>query len=189
VRLAAALAALAAPVALAACSAPEQVCPGEPVAAFRFGAGAEPGGPGWRVAAGDPQIAGLDPVPDVPDCAAAVGYPDALPYFEATLAADASAAALCRRVGIVLYGQHAGGHYVVAGSTDGAVLPGCGATCAAGLQLFVAGDLVLDGAGAPSEFEGLLVEELVRSPGSDCGTCLPDPWQACAARYILLGTR
>lgn len=178
--------AIAFAAAVAACSdAPGQECPGVPVARFRF--------TGTRVYAGDPALTGLDPVPAVPDCSPVVGpppYPDALDPFEATLAADAStqAAALCRQVGIVLYGQRTGTRYVVEGSTEGAVLASCSPTCAAALRLVVAGDVLTDAGGAPATFQGALVEVMSHVDG-DCGTCLPDPWQACAARYALLGTR
>jgi hypothetical protein len=184
-----AAAGIAVALAFAACGeSTAQTCPGEPVATFQFAPSATPGGPGWRVYAGDPALAGLDPVPDVPDCSPAVGYPDQLPAFQGTLSNDASAAALCRPVGIVLYGQHAGDHYDVEGITDGAVLASCGSACAATLRLVVAGDLAVAPDGSPTAFQGILVEVMIQDPASDCGTCLPEPWQACAGRYTILGT-
>ncbi len=175
-------AALVASLGLAACSGTgPQTCPGDPVATFQFGSGA-------RLFQDDPALAGIDPVPDVPDCPALVGYPATVPGFTATLSTDASVAALCRATGIVLYGQHTGNHYSVAGSTDGAVLDACGAGCAATLGMFVVGDVALLSDGSPASFQGLLVEELMQDAGSDCGTCLPAPWQACAARYPLYAT-
>ena len=184
-RLALAAATLAA-AALAACGdAPGQECPGVPVARFSF--------TGTRIHLGDPALAGLDPVPAIPDCSPTVGpppYPDTLPGFSATLATDAAtgAAALCRPVGIVLFGQRTGARYVVEGGTDGAVLADCSPTCSAALRLVVAGDVVADAGGAPATFQGVLVE-VMSQVGGECGTCLPPPALACAARYTLVGTR
>lgn len=147
---------------------------------------------GSRLFAGDPALAGLDPVPLVEDCSPDVGpppYPDPLPGFDGLLAADAStqAAALCRQVGIILYGQRSGSRYAVQGSTDGAVLASCSPTCSAELHLFVVGDVSVDAGGAPSGFQGVLVEEMTQVAG-DCGTCLAGSPPACAARYALTGT-
>jgi hypothetical protein len=177
----AAIAAALAVAALGACSdPPAQECPGEPVARFHF--------TGSLVAGGDPALAGLDPVPSDPDCVPPTGpqFPDALPAFDGLLAADPStqSAALCRPTGIVLFGQRSGSRYSVEGSTDGAVLASCAATCSAALHLFVVGNVSLDGGGAPAGFEGVLVEEMSRVGAGDCGACtLP-----CAARYALAGT-
>jgi hypothetical protein len=171
--------------ALAACSgSPGQQCPGEPVAHFTF--------TGARIYLGDAALAGLDPVPAIPDCSTAVGpppYPDTLPGFDATLAADAStqAAALCRPRGIVLFGQRSGTRYSVEGSTDGAVLASCSPTCSAELRLIVAGDVAVAPDGTPTGFQGILIEVMSLVAG-DCGTCLPPPANACAARYTLTGT-
>lgn len=173
--------------ALAACSSnPGQQCAGEPVAHFTF--------TGTRIYAGDPALTGLDPVPTIPDCSSAVGpppYPDTLPAFDATLAADPStqAAALCRSRGIVLYGQRSGTRYSVEGTTDGAVLASCSpeGDCSASLHLFVAGDVLVAADGTPTGFQGVLVEEMSQEAGN-CGTCLPPPANACAARYTLTGT-
>jgi hypothetical protein len=188
--------ALAALLALAAaCDAEKtQTCPGEPVAALTFG--------GTRVSAGDPALAGLDPVPALADCVpAAVGDPclapetptcETLPAFAATLSdAGAEAAALCRTTGIVLLGRWTGARVVVEAGNEGAVLGACSTTCTASLRLVVAGDV----AGVPPDpltFHGALVEVLTRT-GGDCDACLPvvpgDPAvRACAARYLIDGT-
>jgi hypothetical protein len=45
----------------------------------------------------------------------------------------------------------------------------------------------LDTGGAPSGFQGVLVEEMTQVAG-DCGTCLAGSPPACAARYALQGT-
>jgi hypothetical protein len=183
VRRAATAAALAL-AALGACSdPPAQACPGAAVATFHF--------TGSLVAKDDPSIAGFDPVTDE-DCDPPQGpqigpaFPDVLPPFDGLLAADPSgqSAALCRPTGIVLFGQHSGTRYSVQGSTDGAVLASCAATCSAALRLFVVGNVSSDPGGAPSGFAGVLVEEMSKVGAADCGTCtLP-----CAARYALAGT-
>ncbi|HEY6005382.1 MAG TPA: hypothetical protein VIV57_21060 [Anaeromyxobacter sp.] len=184
----AATAAALAVAALGACSdPPTQECPGEPVARFHF--------TGTQVFLNDPALAGLDPVPSTLDCdppqppdqpPKEPQFPDVLPPFDGLLAADPStqSAALCRPTGIVLFGQRSGLRYSVQGSTDGAVLASCAATCSATLRLFVVGNVSQDGSGAPSGFAGVLVEEMspVGGPGT-CGACtLP-----CAARYALAG--
>ena len=176
-----ALAFAAAATALGACSGSErQACPGEPIETFQFG--------GTRVAAGDPALAGLDPVPAAPDCVDAVGYPaigEPLPPFAATLAADpgSQSVALCSSRGVVLFGQRSGPRYVVETGTSGAVLGGCAATCTAAMRLVVAGDVTTAPGGEPTAFTGVLVEVMSALEGSACGDCtLP-----CAARYAVTG--
>lgn len=182
---AAAPALLAAVLLLACGDASPQTCPGVPVARFSF--------TGVKVAAGDPSLGTLDPVPAIPDCGPQVGppsYPASIGPFEATLAADPStqAATLCRETGIVLYGDRSGSRYEVEGGTEGAVLASCSPTCDAAMRLVVAGDVIADATGAPASFTGVLVEVMSLVNG-DCGACLPAPAFACAARYVLTGAR
>jgi hypothetical protein len=170
------LAALAA-ILLAACgSGAGSTCPGAPVAVLRF--------VGQHVVLGDPSLTpDLDPDTTVPDCEAALAYPDVLPGFVATLSADARTrvAALCRPEDVVLLGQRSGDRLTVETRTDGAVLGGCAPNCSAEIRVVVTGDLLsTDGA---TTFRGSLVEITAQAGGS-CGTCaLP-----CAARYSLTGT-
>jgi hypothetical protein len=190
--------ALAAGLAAAGCSAPEPTpCPGDAVASFRFK------GPLVlaRDLAGDPDLAGLDPVPGLPDCTpdpldleAPILYPHLLAPFEATLAADpdTDVAALCKANGWVLTGTRLPPlSFSVEATAEGGVL--CDSACAAALRLVVTGDLVPDPGGGPATFRGVLVEVLTRLAGS-CDACLPavpgtDPAErACAARYALSGT-
>jgi hypothetical protein len=180
---------LALALAGSACSPAEPpTCPGARLAAFHFA--------GSLVAAGDPALAGLDPAPEVPDCADPIVYPDPLAGFDATLSADpaTTAAALCRADGIVLYGERTGpARFAVETGSDGAILGDCSSSCTATLRLVVSGDLVADPGGGPDVFRGVLVEVLTRSRG-DCGSCLPpipgtDPVaHACAGRYAITGT-
>lgn len=163
-------------VLLAACAAePTASCPGERVGSFAFS--------GTKTEAGT-LAAGLDPDPALTDCAAAVGFPDpSLPPFTGTLSADATgpAAALCRSDGPVLFGTRSGTRWEIVNEADGAVLGGCGPTCAAHSRMVIRGDF--PDASAPAEFSGALVEELTVMDGA-CGACvLP-----CAARYALTGT-
>jgi hypothetical protein len=180
---------LAAMVLLAACAEDDDPeCPGERVAAFRF--------TGTLVAAADPAAAALDPVPATADCGPQLGYLEALPPMEGTLAADPSgnAAALCRPSGNVMFGQRSGLRFEVETGTTGAILGGCSPSCAAAMRLVITGDVLLDDEGAPRAFEGLLVEEL-RHVDGDCGSCLAPvegsvpPRSACAARYAIVGSR
>ncbi len=155
-------------------------CPGETVADFGFS--------GTRIYSGAPALEGLDPVPAVPDCVRDekdFPVPDQLPAFRATLAVDAftQAAALCRPGRAILFGQRSGTRYAVETRTGGAVLP---PTCSAALRLVVAGDVLGTGT-PPTSFQGVLVEVLTWVDG-DCGTFLPEPVRACAARYALQGT-
>lgn len=179
----AALVLAVAAVAAAGCNDAGEECPGDPVADFFF--------TGTRIYLGDPALTGLDPVPAVPDCPANVGpppYPDQLDGFPATLSADAStqAAALCRPRGGILFGQRSGSRYAVETSNAGAVLADCTPSCAAALRLVVAGDVVTGPGGEPAAFQGVLVEVMTHVDG-DCGSCLPEPARACAARYRLQG--
>ncbi len=164
-------------VLLAACAPePTASCPGERVGSFAFS--------GTKREAGM-LAAGLDPDPALTDCAAAVGFPDpSLLPFTGTLSADATgpAVALCRSDGPVLFGTRIGTRWKIVNEADGAVLGGCGPTCAAHSGVVITGDVVPD-ASAPAEFSGALVEELTVMDGA-CGACvLP-----CAARYALTGT-
>ncbi len=178
--------------ALACTSADTPSCPGTPVAVFRL--------KGPLVAQGDPLVAALDPVPEVPDCTpdpldptAPIRYPHLLPPFEARLAADPAtgAAALCRSNGIVYSGQRTGAeHSRVEADAEPAVL--CSA-CAASLQVVVEGDVVLDAGGTATAFRNaILVEKLTELRGV-CDGCLPlvpdaaPAQRACAARYALEG--
>jgi hypothetical protein len=166
---------------LASCTSDaEQSCPGAVVATLGFTAAPK--------AAGELEP-GMDPEPALTDCGPAIGFPvdadghrAALPPFRGSLAGDAAGpgGALCRSSGRILFGTRAGTRWVVEDSTDGAVLGGCGPTCAARSRVVIAGDLTLEP--APS-FRGALVEQLTPTGGT-CGACvLP-----CAARYQLTGT-
>jgi len=169
------LAVLAATLLATACS-PEaaQSCPGERVASFTFDAELATSG----------LAPGLDPDPLLTDCDPAVGFPDSLVPFRGTLSADAtgSGGALCRGVGPVLFGTHAGVRWRVEDEADGAVLGGCGPTCAARSHVVITGDVVPNTTD-PTAFTGALVEQLTFADGA-CGPCfLP-----CAARYALHGS-
>lgn len=170
-------------------------CPGSAVATFRL--------KGPLVYAGDPRLGALDPVlldPTLPDCTpdpfdttAPIRYPHLLPPFDARLAAEPDGtAALCRSNDVVYSGEWTGAtHYEVEASAAPAVP--CTSACAASLRVFVAGDVALDGGGAPAAFHGILVEVLTELRGA-CDTCLPlapradPPQRACAARYALEGS-
>ncbi len=169
-------------VLLAACAPePTASCPGERVGSFAF-SGCTPGSEGCSSLALDPDL-DLDPNPALPDCAAAVGFKPSLTPFAGTLSADATgpAAALCRSDGPVLFGNRIGTRWEIVNESDGAVLGGCGPTCAAHSRVEIRGDLVSD-ASAPAGFTGALVEQLTLVDGA-CGACvLP-----CAARYALTG--
>jgi hypothetical protein len=172
--------------AIAGCSdPPAQECPGAPIAQFHFG--------GTLIFRDDPELAGLDPVPAIPDCSTAesdpLAFPPVLPEFDGLLAADPATqvAALCRQRGFVLFGQRSGAHYAVENTTDGAVLSSCSQTCTAALRLVVVGD-VTGGADAPLSFAGWLVELMTKVGAGDCGTCPLGPLApSCAARYKLTG--
>lgn len=178
--------ALAAALAVASCDGGErQTCPGVPIASLHL--------TGARVHVGDPVLAGVDPVAAIPDCGPALGYPDALVPFDATLAADpvTHAAALCSSRGVVLFGQRGGARYVVETGTTGAVLGAqCAATCTAAMRLVVAGDLATGGEGEPVSFGGVLVEVMSPLAESECGACTgtTPPALPCAARYAVTGT-
>ncbi len=148
-------------------------CPGERVASFVFDADFPTSG----------LAPGLDPDPALTDCDPAVGFPSAL-QFRGTLSADAtgSGGALCRSAGPILFGTQDGVRWQVEDSADGAVLGGCGPTCAASSHVFIRGDVFPDTT-APATFAGALVEQLTFDDGA-CGPCvLP-----CAKRYALDGT-
>lgn len=171
-------------MAAAGCNDTGEECPGDLIADFFFA--------GPRIFLGDPALPGLDPVPAVSDCGVNVGpppYPPQLEGFRATLSAGPSsqAAALCRPRGGVLFGQRSGSRYAVETSSAGAVLATCSASCAAALRLVVVGDVLTGAGGEPEAFQGVLVEVMTRVDG-DCGTCLPEPARACAARYALQGS-
>lgn len=174
-----ALAVLAALLVAACSQEAAQSCPGEPVASFAF-SGAFSGGA---------LAAGLDPDPALTDCDPAVGFPRGGPTkpalsFRGTLSADAtgSGGALCRADGPILFGTHAGVRWRVEEGADGAVLGGCGPTCAARSHVVITGD-VTPNTTDPTAFTGALVEQLFFADGA-CGPCvLP-----CAARYALDAT-
>ncbi len=190
----AALALVASALSALACASRDVTsCPGSPVAVFRL--------KGPIMYEGDPRLAGLDPVPDLPDCtpspflASPIEYPHLLPPFEAMLAAAAAtgAAALCRPNGIVYTGARTGAtHYSVEADASPAA-PCANSACAATLRVVVEGDVTLDTGGAPQGFDGVLVEVLTEEAGA-CDGCLPPvpgttpPALACAARYALTGT-
>ncbi len=181
-------------LALACVTREDAVCPGDTVAVFHL--------KGPLVAAGDPLVAGLDPVPGLPDCTpdpldpvAAIRYPHLLPPFDAKLAVDpaTAAAALCRSNGVVYTGERTGAsHYEV--EVDASPAAPCpNSACAAALRVIVAGDVAVDAGGAPAGFQGILAEVLTQQAGA-CDGCLPPvpnaspPALACAARYALTGT-
>ncbi len=173
-------------------------CPGNTVAVFRL--------KGPIVYRGDASLAALDPdvaaeLENLPDCTpdpflpGAIGYPHLLPPFEAKLAADpaGSAAALCRPNGVVYSGARTGAtHYAFEADASPAA-PCASSVCAATLRVIVAGNVSVDGGGAPQGFDGVLVEVLTQQAGA-CDGCLPPvpnaspPALACAARYALSGT-
>ncbi len=182
----AALAAAVGAAVLSACSSPPAFeCPGTALALLGF---ASPP----RLPAGDARLAGLDPVPDVPDCTGGVGaFPDPLAAFQATLAYDPASqvAAFCRVQGnAVLYGTLGGTRFHADARTDGAVLTACAATCTAILSTTVEGDVTEAPGGAVTAFDGALVEVLTPVAPADCGTCFATPPGACAARYLLHGS-
>ena len=178
--------------ALACASSEKPTCPGTPVATFRF--------KGPLVQQGDPDLAGLDPVPALLDCTpdptdseAPIRYPYLFPPFDARLAVDpdTGAAALCRSNGIVLSGERTGAaSYLLEADADSA-FP-CNSACGATLRVVVAGDVVFSTGGEPEAFKGILVEVLTEARGA-CDGCLPTvpgsdpPQRACAARYAIAG--
>lgn len=170
------LAAALALAVLAGCpSRPDPICPGAPLADLAFS--------GALVAAGTPALAGLDPVPDLPDCAAAAGFPAALSFAGTLTSEPSGAGALCRPSGEVMGGSRSADRWTVFVDTTGAVLGDCAPTCAARSRTLVIGD-VTPSAAVASGFNGALVEHLLPDTG-DCGPCtLP-----CAARYALSGVR
>ncbi len=174
------LAVLAATLLATACS-PEAApsCPGDPVASFAFDGDFATSG----------LAPGLDPDPLLTDCDPAIGFPRGSPTaaalsFRGTLSADAtgSGGALCRSAGPILFGTHDGVRWQVEDSADGAVLGGCGPTCAARSRVVITGDVAPDTT-APATFAGALVEQLTFVDGA-CGPCI----LPCAARYALKGT-
>ena len=87
-----------------------------------------------------------------------------------------------RADGPILFGTHAGVRWRVEEGADGAVLGGCGPTCAARSHVVITGD-VTPNTTDPTAFTGALVEQLFFADGA-CGPCvLP-----CAARYALDAT-
>ncbi len=191
------LSALAASALLAAgCTAPETAqCPGARVADFGF--------QGTLVPVADPaydRIRALDPVSYLPDCtpdpsdtSAPIQYEQALPGFDARLAADpeTDGAALCRPNGSVLSGTRSGASYAVEATADSGFV--CSSACGVSLHVYVKGAVAVDGVGAPTAFDGILVEALAEEGGT-CDACLPTiptsspAARGCAARYALTGT-
>ncbi len=187
------LALLSSVLAAVSCSPAEAPsCPGTTVAVLQL--------KGQLVRAGDLLIAGLDPVPALPDCtpdlndaSAPIRYPRLVGPFEAKLSADpaTSDAALCRSNGVVYAGQRTGSSYALTAEADPAIL--CNSVCAAGFRVVIDGNVASGTDGAPTGFQGILVEVLTASRGA-CDGCLPlvpgtDPAElACAGRYALTGT-
>jgi hypothetical protein len=172
---------------LAGCpSTDEQLCPGAPVGTFDL-QGVRRDGPetscvgeppdGWVIVGSVPPRIPYDP--DHPD--------DTSGSVTATLSGDlgSGTTALCTgaRLGDDLTGTRTGDHIEVSATTEGALLGGCAATCAATLTVTVEGELVPPATpDAPLRFEGTLIEQL-DSTGADCGQCvLP-----CKATYDLTG--
>jgi hypothetical protein len=171
-RLLAPLAVLLA-VPLGACGRSDpDACPGQPIGTFSFA--------GVRDLAAAPGGA--------PACPPETGYGDAPIAFRGTLSSDAQTlgAAFCsgRALAANLFGQRSGDAVLVEASTTGAVLGGCGASCATDLTVVLRGTVTRDAAGAASGFDGEYVERMERIAG-DCGAC-PLP---CDARYDVTGTR
>lgn len=162
-------------VALAACGSGTGECPGTPLGDLSFS--------GARVAAGDPSLLGLDPVPLLPDCEAAVGHPDTLPAFRGTVSAGPSpaGAALCRDGVRPMFGTRSGDRIAVETTTGGAVLKDCGG-CPAELRLVVAGDVLPGGPAPATGFSGALLE-ILSPAGASCAPCTVP----CAARYSVTG--
>jgi hypothetical protein len=121
-----------------------------------------------------------------PACPPDTGYGDGPIAFRGTLSSDPQTlgAAFCsgRALAANLFGQRTGDAVDVEASTAGAVLGGCGATCAAELTVILRGTVLRDGTGAVSGFQGEYVERMARLAG-DCGAC-PLP---CDARYDVTG--
>ncbi len=146
-------------------------CPGTAVGTFSF--------TGALVLKGDPVLAGLDPDDRLPDCTPdpsatnpPIRYPPAIGPFDAKLAAAAagSAAALCRPNGALYSGERTGSTYSLSAEADPALL--CGGVCAAGFRVVIAGDVAVGTDGAPTGFDGVLVETLTALRGA-CDGCLP----------------
>jgi hypothetical protein len=164
-------------LAVASCDSPATpACPGEAVARFAFD--------GEEATSTTPLAAGLDPEPALTDCPPELEFPAAV-RLVGTLSADpaGSAGALCRSTGAIMYGTRTGPRWEVETASDGAVLARCGLTCVARSRTVVAGDVLPD-PGAPTSFQGALVEQLsVPRTDVDCHLCaLP-----CAKRYVLTG--
>ncbi len=165
-------------------------CPGETVGTFHFVGTLVPADPNK---ADDPAKGLLDCTPDPEDTTAPVRYPKELPAFDAKLAANPgnSDAALCRSNGVIYAGATGPSGYSVSAEADPAIL--CDGVCAAGLRIVIQGIVTVGTDGAPTGFEGYLVEMLTASRGA-CDGCLPSvpssdpPRLACAGRYTLTGT-
>lgn len=167
-----ALAALA-PGLLAGCgTSVADACPGETLGVFAF--------TGARNLAPDPEA------PAIPACPPETGFDDAPIAFSGTLSSDPATlgAAFCsgRPLAATLFGAQAGDAVQVEATTRGAVLGGCGATCATELTVILRGTVLRDAGGAATGFGGSYIERMSRAEG-DCGAC-PLP---CDARYDVTG--
>ncbi len=178
--------------ALACTPAEAPSCPGTAVGTFTFtGTLVLKDGPAY------PALEGLDPDSGLPDCTPdpsatnpPIRYPPAIGPFDAKLAAaaDGSAAALCRPNGALYSGERTGSTYSLSAEADPALL--CGGVCVAGFRVDIVGDVAIGTDGAPTGFDGLLVETLTASRGA-CDGCLPPvpladpPELACEGRYHL----
>lgn len=160
--------------ALAACqSVGTAPCPGAEVATFALA--------GTRNLAADPLA------PDVPACRNDAGFGSALDTiaFTGTLAFDRGAAWFCtgRRHANQLVGPRSGAEVELETTTAGAVLSGCGASCAATVTAFLRGTVGAAADGTPT-FTGTWIERFTPDPDAGCGTCtLP-----CDGRYDVTGT-
>jgi hypothetical protein len=130
-----------------------------------------------------------DPLaPEIPACAAAVGYHAVPIAVTGVLTQDADfpaspGAAFCPgEPAAVLFGAREGNAFSVDGQTGGAVLAGCGDTCVADLQVILRGTLAPPAEGVAGSFAGTYIERLSRAAGDCSGCTLP-----CDGRYDVSG--
>jgi hypothetical protein len=157
----------------AACSEPVETfpCPGSPVARLAFS------GPRTAVTcAGGAPAAGVNSL-----------YPAEV-RFTGTLTSSASGAgaALClaNPRAEPLLGTRVADHFEVALETRGALLGGCGASCAVTVLQRVSGSLERGPGGTPTGFTGTLVDQAtvdLTVPGAHCSECTTP----CQAVYTL----